>query len=158
MIYMRGNAKDYDHWAALGNAGWAYEDVLPYFIKLETMKDPDLAKKGHHGTEGPLSVERGRHTTWLLDAFLKASESLGYKIRDANGPDHQSGFSPYLFNIRNGKRASTADAYLRPALNRDNVDIVLNTHVRKVLFDANKKAIGIQVSQNQGQSVFEVSH
>eukprot|EP00093_Oithona_nana_P012316 12316.XXX_730581_733805_1 [CDS] Oithona nana genome sequencing. len=156
MIYMRGNAKDYDHWAALGNAGWSFRDVLPYFIKLENMKDPNLAQASHHGTKGPMSVEKSRHTTWLLQAFLAAASTLGYPIRDPNGFQDQSGFSPYLFNIQNGQRASTADAYLRPALKRDNLDIVLNTHVRKILFDDNKRAIGIEATQNHGYSVFEV--
>ena len=68
----------------------------------------------------------------------------------------QSGFSPYLFNIKNGQRASTADAYLRPALKRDNLDVVLNTQVRKILFDDNKRAIGIEATQNHGETIFEV--
>ena len=110
----------------------------------------------HHGTKGPMSVEKSRHTTWLLQAFLAAASTLGYPIRDPNGFQDQSGFSPYLFNIQNGQRASTADAYLRPALKRDNLDIVLNTHVRKILFDDNKRAIGIEATQNHGYSVFEV--
>ena len=68
----------------------------------------------------------------------------------------QSGFSPYLFNIKNGQRASTADAYLRPALKRDNLDVVLNTQVRKILFDDNRRAIGIEATQNHGETIFEV--
>lgn len=110
----------------------------------------------HHGTNGPLSVERARHSTWLLNAFLKAAETLGYPIRDPS-LENQSGFSPYLFNIHNGKRASTADAYLRPALTRDNLDVVLNTQVRKVLFDDKRRAIGIEATQDGGLTTFDVS-
>ena len=71
MIYMRGNAKDYDNWAFQGNQGWAFQNVLEYFVKLEDVKEPKLAKEDHHGINGPVTVEKARHKTWLLEAFLK---------------------------------------------------------------------------------------
>ena len=100
MIYMRGNPKDYDLWAALGNKGWSFQDVLPYFNKLENMQIPELAAsksivdcqtytilnveliltEKYHGIYGPINVEYGRHYTWLRDAFLEAGKYLGYEV------------------------------------------------------------------------------
>ena len=159
MIYMRGNTKDYDNWAAnLGNLGWAYKDCAPYFKKLENMKDPKLVDKDYHGKGGPIAVEKARHSTWLLDAFLQAGEYLGYPLRDPNGVEGQLGFAPYLFTINNGHRWTTADAYLRPALKvRQNLKVALNLHVRKILFDSqNKTAIGVEVTKDSGHTIFHV--
>ena len=105
-------------------------------------------------------VTKGRHSTWLLDAFLTAGKYLGYPLRDPNGPAGQAGFAPYLFNINEGHRWTTVDGYLRPALQaRTNLHIALDTHVRRILFDdvRNKKnATGVVVSHDGGSSVFEV--
>ena len=109
-----------------------------------------------------MTVEAGRHTTWLLDAFLEAGRLLGYPLRDPNSllGNAQLGFAPYLFTIKDGQRLTTADAYLRPALERrENLNVALNAQVRKIIFDENDRrtAKGVQFSMNGGYSVIEVS-
>lgn len=94
-----------------------------------------------------------------LDAFLKAGTLFGYPLRDPNSLEGQYGFSPYLFNIKNGQRLDTTDAYLRPAVNsRKNIHVALNAHVRKILFNENNKAVGVEFSQNSGSIVMEVKY
>ena len=103
-----------------------------------------------------MNVEKGRHTTWLQEAFLEAGKLLGYRVFDPNGSQGQTGFSPYLFTIKDGQRWTTSDGYLKPALQtRSNLHIALNSQVRKVLFQG-KKAVGVQLSQDSGGSVFQV--
>ncbi|CAG7819565.1 unnamed protein product, partial [Allacma fusca] len=86
MIYMRGNRFDYDQWALLGNPGWSYEDVLPYFIKAERQADLHLAgDRLHHGTRGPLVVKTQAMRTPLMHAFMKAGQFMGYETGDPNG-------------------------------------------------------------------------
>ncbi|CAG7723347.1 unnamed protein product [Allacma fusca] len=144
MIYMRGNRNDYDQWAELGNKGWSYQDVLPYFIKAERQTDPVLAADSlHHGTNGPLVVTTQRHRTPLMHAFLKAGRYMGYEIGDPNGYT-QSVFSPFQMTINHGKRWSTARAYLRPTHSRKNFHVSLNSHVHRILFDENKRAVGVK--------------
>ena len=109
-----------------------------------------------------MTVEAGRHTTWLLDAFLEAGSLLGYPLRDPNSlvGNTQLGFAPYLFTIKDGQRLTTADAYLRPALERrQNLNVALNAHVRKITFDGKdqRTAKGVQFTMNGGYSVIEVS-
>lgn len=110
----------------------------------------------YHGRDGPLTVEPARHSTWLLEAFLKAGLFHGYSVHDPNGGQGQTGFSPFLYTIKDGKRWTTADAYLRPAVrHRTNLNVALNAHVRHVVFDDNNKAVGVLVSRNGGRP-FEV--
>ncbi|OXA60509.1 Glucose dehydrogenase [FAD, quinone] [Folsomia candida] len=148
MIYMRGNKLDFDAWAAQGNDGWAYEDVLPYFKKAEHQTDPILAADTyHHGTNGPLIVQTPRHRSPVMGAFLKAGKYLGYDIVDPNG-SHVTGFSPFQMTINKGIRWSTARAYLKPASRRTNLHIFLYSHVHTVLFDEQKRAIGVEYGAN----------
>jgi choline dehydrogenase len=93
-----------------------------------------------------------------LDAFLQAGNFFGFSLLDPNGPDGQTGFSPYLFTIKDGQRWSTADAYLRPAVQtRKNLHVSLSSHVRKIIVDDNKKvATGVVLSRNGGYSTIEV--
>lgn len=114
-----------------------------------------------HGLGGPLNVEKSRHSTHLLDAFLEAGQYLGYSVFNTGDGHGQSGFSPYLFTIKDGYRWTTADAYLKPAVkSRSNLFVALNTQVRKVTFgiteQGQKFATGIQASQDSGHSVFQV--
>ena len=91
MLYVRGNRRDYDSWAANGNTGWSYEDVLPYFLKSEDNRNPYLAKNKYHTTGGYLTVQEAPYKTPLAAAFIAAGEELGYKNRDCNG-EFQTGF------------------------------------------------------------------
>lgn len=115
MIYIRGHRADYDGWAALGNRGWSYEDVLPYFRRAEDFED---GANEYHGAGGPLHVENRRYTHEICDAITRGFEALGYpRNDDFNGPE-QEGVGRYHVTQKGGARHSTATAYLRPALAR----------------------------------------
>lgn len=101
MLYVRGNRNDYDQWAALGNTGWSYHDVLPYFIKSEDNQNPYLAQTPYHGTGGYLTVGESLYNTPLGAAFIKGGIELGYQHRDGNGK-YQTGVKSYL-NMANNK-------------------------------------------------------
>ena len=117
MIYVRGHAKDYDHWAESGAHGWAYADVLPYFKRMENWDsgghggDPDW-----RGTDGPLRVSRGSRTNPLTRAFVEAGRQAGYPVTEDYNGRQQEGFGPFDATIHKGARWSAAKAYLRPAL------------------------------------------
>jgi len=112
MLYIRGNKRDYDRWEGLGNPGWSYKDVLPYFKKAENMRIRRYKDSPYHGTDGPLSVEQFRYQTPIVRDFLAAGSELGYPVRDLNG-GKQIGFSRSHCTLRAGMRCSTAKAYLR---------------------------------------------
>ncbi|GAB6027504.1 hypothetical protein CHUAL_001756 [Chamberlinius hualienensis] len=150
MMYIRGNKHDFDHWAKdLGNVGWSYNDLMPYFLKAEGAAEPELAAdKKYHNTKGPLTVSRANYTTEALDALLKAAEENHYTVRDINAK-YQTGFMQQYFTIRDGSRCSTAKSYLLPAQNKPNLKILCNTRVTKIKFDRNKKAIGVELKQSR---------
>ncbi|KAF2903277.1 hypothetical protein ILUMI_02913, partial [Ignelater luminosus] len=121
MVYVRGNPDDYNRWAAQGNPGWSYEEVLPYFLKSEDANIP-LSDPNYHGTGGYQSTE-SFYTTELGNAFIQAGQELGYPLTDYNSPQ-QIGFSPFQATTRFGRRASTATSFLQPVLNRENLDVL----------------------------------
>lgn len=146
MLYIRGNRKDYDRWAELGNEGWSYDEVLPYFKKSEDTKIPSLRNSKYHGTGGYLSVEEFNYFSMITEGLLAAGKELGYEILDVNGAN-QTGFTRSHGTIRNGLRCSTAKAFLRPIMDRKNLHVSLHTTVRKILFNTNNEkpvAKGIQ--------------
>ena len=149
MIYVRGNPGDYNHWQESGAKGWGYEDVLPYFKRLETAAhgDPDW-----RGTNGPLTITRGAADSPLDKAFLEAGNDLGYPLPvDYNG-EHQEGFTPFDRTTRKGKRHSAYRAYLRPALQqRDNLSLLKGLAL-KVTFDG-RKATGLKVRTRTGEQM-----
>ena len=150
MVYIRGNAWDYDHWSQLGNKDWSYESVLPYFKKAENFEgDGDDA---YHGQDGPLSVKKSdRENDTLLDVFVEAGEQAGFPLtHDFNGRQ-QEGFSRYEHTIRGSKRCSAARAYLHPALTRQNLHTQTDITVDKIIFDG-KKAVGLVLS-HKGKSL-----
>ncbi|CAK9810601.1 Glucose dehydrogenase [FAD, quinone] [Anthophora quadrimaculata] len=149
MIHTRGNMLDYDIWAALGNEGWSYEDVLYYFKKSERFNIPGIKNSSYHGDKGYLCVEHVPYHTELAKAFLKAGKQLGYEIVDYNGSD-QIGFSYIQANLDKGTRCSAAKAYLR--VKRPNLNIVTGATVTKVLIDQNKRAYGIEYIRNNQRS------
>ena len=145
MVYIRGNAWDYDHWSQLGNAGWSYESVLPYFKRAEDFNgDGDEA---YHGKGGPLSVQKSNRTDdVLLDKFVEAGIEAGHPYtRDFNGKN-QEGMSRYEHTLKGSKRCSAARAYLHPALQRKNLHTETEVTVDKVIFEG-KKAIGVTLLQ-----------
>ncbi|XP_074040704.1 glucose dehydrogenase isoform X2 [Leptinotarsa decemlineata] len=145
MMYMRGSRKDYDDWAALGNDGWSYNEVLPYFLKSEDNKQMDQMDKGYHAKGGLLTVAQFPYHPPLSKAILKGAQELGYPVRDLNGIYH-TGFNIAQTTNRNGSRLSTARAFLRPFKNRRNLHILMNATVSKVLIDpTSKRAYGVEV-------------
>src|ERR1700736_1103261 len=120
MLYVRGRPLDYDTWEAQGAAGWGFRDVLPYFLKSE---DNARGASEFHGAGGPLCVVEQRSPRPLDRRLLEASEAAGIpRIADYNGPE-QDGASMFQVTQRNGRRLSSADAFLRPALGRPNLEV-----------------------------------
>ncbi|KXJ73583.1 hypothetical protein RP20_CCG015525 [Aedes albopictus] len=149
MMYIRGNPEDYDEWASFGNVGWSWEDVLPYFVKMENVRDPKIASKPWHGTTGPMTVELFKSNTKLYPFFAEAAKQMGAVWADEmNGPS-QLVFGPLHGSIRDGLRCSTAKAYLRPVGMRKNLHVSLNTMVEKILIDPDdKRAYGVMFSKD----------
>jgi choline dehydrogenase len=144
MGYTRGSRYDFDEWANLGCTGWSYADVLPYFIKSEHNKNRQFVNSGYHGQEGPIIVE-DLHITPLVDAFLEAGKDLGYDVIDING-ERQIGFSNIQALMNEGIRWSTADGYLRPAMERENLHVAVEAQVNQILMEG-KAATGVEVTQ-----------
>ncbi|XP_011315200.1 glucose dehydrogenase [FAD, quinone] [Fopius arisanus] len=155
MIYVRGNRHDFDLWESLGNPGWSYRDVLPYFIKSEDNRNPYLARSPYHGTGGLLTVQEATWRTPLSLAFIQAGNELGYPNRDINGVN-QTGFMLSQLTVRRGSRCSTAKAFLRPVRNRKNLHIAMFAQATKILFNDDKRAIGVEFMRNGRKQVAHV--
>lgn len=144
MIYMRGQAADYDGWRQAGNAGWGWDDVLPYFLKSE---DNYRGRSPLHGAGGEWRVERQRLSWPILDAFRDAAEELGIgKTDDFNGGDNE-GSGYFEVNQRGGVRWNTTKAFLRPVLKRSNLRVLTGAEVRRLEFDG-KRATAIRFERN----------
>ncbi|KAM3963992.1 glucose dehydrogenase [FAD, quinone] [Aphomia sociella] len=156
MLYIRGNKRDYDNWEKLGNAGWSYKDVLPYFLKSEDMRIPEYEKDPYHSTGGPLTVEYFGYEQPITRKILEAGQQLGYNILDVNGA-YQTGFTRSHATVRNGLRCSTAKAFLRPAGKRPNLHVSVHSLVEKVLIDEHKKAYGVQFMKHGQQRIVKAS-
>lgn len=140
MLYVRGNKRDYDNWKELGNDGWGYDDVLPYFIKSEDIAIPELIGSKYHGKGGYLTVERFRHNTPIGKYFLEAGRDMGYKEVDVNGA-RQTGFTYSHGTLRDGLRCSTAKAFLRSASRRKNLHVSTHSVVEKILIHETTKTV-----------------
>lgn len=134
MLYVRGHRWDYDHWASLGNEGWSYDEVLPYFKKSEHNETID---NEYHGQNGPLNVTDIPHKNRFVDYFVEAASKLYKYNDDYNGAD-QEGVGVYQTTQKNGKRWSASTAYLHPVLDRPNLKIFTETTIDRVVFDGNK--------------------
>lgn len=144
MIYTRGHASDYDEWADLGNVGWSFKDVLPYFIKAE---DQERGPSEYHGVGGPLGVSDARNHNLLTSDFLRAAVLKGFQLNeDFNGPV-QDGFGLYQLTCKNGMRVSTAEGYLRPVQDRKNLTIITQARALRLLFDG-CQVKGVEVDAN----------
>ncbi len=131
LIYMRDQSGDYDHWRQLGNVGWSFEDVLPYFKRAENQ---ERGADDYHGSGGPLSVSDIRFKSEICDAFIAAAEEIGIpRNDDFNGPV-QEGAGYFQLTTRKGWRCSAAGAYLKPVRHRKNLDITTHAHVERILF------------------------
>ncbi|XP_046455625.1 glucose dehydrogenase [FAD, quinone]-like isoform X3 [Daphnia pulex] len=144
MLYVRGNRRDYDQWAQLGNYGWSYDDVLPYFVKSEDNQNPYLAGTKYHGKGGYLTVSEAGYQSPLGGAFIQGGKEMGYENRDGNG-EYQTGFMFAQGTIRKGHRCSSSKAFIRPIRKRKNLHISMHSHVTKILIDPKtKQAYGVQ--------------
>ena len=146
MVYIRGHAHDYDLWRQMGNSGWSYDDVLPFFKKAESFNGE--GDKDFHGFDGPLHVKKSERTDdELLDVFVEAGQQAGFRYTNDFNGENQEGFSRYEHTMSDTKwgprRWSSARAYLHPALKRKNLTAETNVQVNKVLFEG-KKAIGVE--------------
>jgi len=147
MAYFRGPAKDFDDWAAAGNPGWSYAELLPYFLRSE--HNPEYAGSRYHATGGPMGVSFPTSRNALCDAFNAGMASLGYReLDDFNVPD-PNGYGYRQGTIWKGRRVSTASAYLKPALHRRNLELLTETRVRRVLFEG-KRAVGVEIQARDG--------
>lgn len=141
MAYVRGNKADYDEWAELGNKGWSFEDVLPYFKKSE---HNEQFGGDYHGWDGELTVSQSKQPHLLTEVFLKACEEIGIpRNEDYNGVD-QLGASLLQFTIKNNHRHSTATAFLKPAMKRNNLTVRTGSQVKSILIE-NGRAVGVEV-------------
>ncbi len=144
MVYVRGHAKDFDHWAESGADGWAYADVLPYYKRMEHWHDG-----GHggdpawRGTDGPLHVTRGPRKNPLFQAFVDAGQQAGYPVTGDYNGEQQEGFGPMEQTVWRGLRWSAANAYLKPALKRPNCNLI-RAMAEKIVFE-DGRASGVQV-------------
>ncbi len=146
MVYVRGHACDFDHWAESGAAGWAYKDVLPYFKRMEHWHDG-----GHggdpswRGSDGPLHVTRGPRANPLFHAFVEAGRQAGFEVTGDYNGEKQEGFGPMEQTVWKGRRWSAANAYLRPALKRPNCRL-LRCFARRVIVE-NGRATGVEIER-----------
>ena len=144
LIYIRGQREDFDHWRQLGNIGWSYEDVLPYFRRAENQ---ERGADAFHGADGPLCVSdlRARHE--LHDAFSAGAQQMGHRFNpDFNGAA-QDGVGPLQLTVRGMRRCSAAVAYLRPALKRPNLKVEMRALAHRVVFDG-RHAVGLDYARD----------
>jgi choline dehydrogenase len=140
LIYIRGQAEDFNHWRQLGNAGWSFDDVLPYFRKAE---DNARGADEFHGAGGPLAVSDLRDRHPLVQAYVEAALQCGYPRNDDFNGAVQEGAGYYQTTMRNGVRASTAAGYLKQARRRANLEVVAKALATRILFDG-RRATGVE--------------
>jgi choline dehydrogenase len=143
MVYVRGHARDFDTWSDMGAQGWSHADVLPYFQRMENVEGGD---EGWRGRAGPLFVKKGAQKNPLYKAFVEAGRQAGFETTaDYNGAK-QEGFAAMEQTIHNGRRWSAANAYLKPALKRQNVSLIKG-FARRVVIE-NQRATGVEIERN----------
>jgi len=153
MVYVRGHAGDYDNWSDTGAEGWSYADVLPYFLRMENWHDSGQGGDPEwRGKNGPLHITRGKRDIPLHRAFVDAGIQAGFELtKDYNG-EQQEGFSPMEQTVWKGQRWSSANAYLKPALKRSNLDLH-KCLARRIIMDGTR-AVGVEVQR--GSDVYIV--
>ena len=144
MVYIRGHARDYDHWRQLGMEGWSFADVLPYFKRSETN---ETGADDFHGGDGPLHVSNALKSSPIFQVLIDAGKQAGYKVTpDFNGAQ-QEGFGFFQLTIKNGRRWNTSTAYLQPALTRQNLKVEVEALITRVIIE-DGRAVGIEYRQN----------
>jgi choline dehydrogenase len=140
LLYVRGQPQDYDHWRQLGNTGWSWDDVLPYFKRAECWEGGENELRGG---SGPLTVSRSNRSWPIVDAWVEAAQAAGFPYNDDYNAQDQFGVGYFQLTARKGLRCSSAKAYLKPIRNRKNLHVITNVLTSRVLFDGNR-AIGIE--------------
>jgi choline dehydrogenase len=140
MAYDRGHPQDYDLWEELGNEGWSYQSLLPYFRRLERW---EVGSSTHHGTYGPVRITRPGLRHPLSIAFVKAAQQAGYAYNEDTQGEHREGAGPIDVTAADGRRYSASHSYLRPVLDRRNLEVVTGAQVTRVLF-RDRRAIGVE--------------
>jgi choline dehydrogenase len=154
MVYTRGHPQDYDEWRQMGMAGWSWDDVLPYFRKLERHHGGESA--GLHGADGPLHISGGESDSPFHDALIAAGQQAGYPVTsDFNGAE-QEGFGRYDLTISNGQRWSTAAAYLRPVLGRANLTVVIDARTSRIVVE-HGRAVAVEYLQGKERKRVDVA-
>ena len=138
MLYVRGHDEDYDRWASEeGAEGWSFKEVLPYFKRAEHQ---ERGASERHGVGGPLNVSDAPKMRSFNDLFIKAAEQLGYPVTDDFNGEQQEGVGYYQLTIKGGKRWCTANAYLRPVMDRPNLTVITDAHASRIEWDENRAA------------------
>jgi choline dehydrogenase len=151
LLYVRGQKQDFDHWRQLGNGGWGWDDVLPYFKRAENWEGADDEVRGKGG---PLNVSENRVTRDVIDAWSEAAIAAGYKrYTDYNGED-QEGVGMFQMTMKNGQRCSAARAYLAPARKRKNLEIITHAHTQSIIFDK-RRAVAVRARINGIETVIK---
>ena len=143
-VFTRGDSGDYDRWAQNGAIGWSYSDVLPYFKRLESWTEGDSAARGG---SGPLHVQWSQSPDELFDAWGRAAQAMGFRVGYDMNSGETAGFGRVQFNIHRGRRASAATAFLRPALPRPNLTLLVNARTLKLL-SRGTRVVGVEFSRN----------
>ena len=146
MVYMRGQPADYDDWAAAGNAGWSYREVLPCFLKSEN--NATHGESPFHGDNGPLRVSDLARRNPLTEVFHEAASSLQMRFRDDFNGEDQEGYGYRQVTIHKGRRQSTATALLKSARSRPNLEVMTDADVRRVLLDG-KRVTGVEIVEGR---------
>jgi choline dehydrogenase-like flavoprotein len=146
MVYIRGHRLDYDRWASLGNAGWSFADVLPYFKRAEN--NGDFGGE-YHGKGGPLAVNKSRTGNPVQQIFLQAAQEAQFRLREDFNADEHEGLGIYQLTQKNGERCSAARAYIHPHMgNRGNLRVETHAHATRILFEG-KRAVGVEYRQGK---------
>ncbi len=141
MVYIRGNRGDYDQWGDVGNGGWGYERVLPYFVRMESNQ---RIQDAYHGSAGPITVSDHPERNPLSSIFLEAAQEIGIALNsDFNGAV-QEGCGYYQMTCRDSERCSAADGYPTPILGRPNLNVITHAHATRVLIE-NGRAVGCRI-------------
>ena len=148
LLYIRGQPQDYDHWHSLGNQGWSWNEVLPYFIRSE---DQARGADAYHGIGGPLGVSDVSLIHPLSQAYIEAARELGIPWRDDFNAETQTGVGYFQMTVQRGLRSSTANAYLKPARKRRNLHIFTDAQATQILFEG-RKAVGVRY-RHKGQDL-----
>ena len=153
LVYIRGQREDFRRWRQLGAVGWDWEDMLPYFLRME---DQERGETRLHAEGGPLGVVDIRESDPIMRAYAEAAQQAGIRWNNDFNGEEQEGVGYYQLTIRGRFRCSAATAYLRPSRRRHNLNIFSRTHVRKILLDG-RRAIGIEVEGPEGRRDLQAS-